>query len=109
MPRRIEQIQPIVLTGLAGITHRYRMRFDCDPPLSFKVHRVKKLVLSLAILDRACALQQPIRQSCLAVIDVRDDAKIARQLNGHGSATIESGCARSIAIPTLFVPFTLFS
>jgi hypothetical protein len=43
------------------------------------------------------------------VIDMRDDAKITRQLNRHGSATIESGCARSIAIPTLFVPFTLFS
>jgi hypothetical protein len=85
------------------------MRLDCDPPLSFKVHRVKKLVLPFAILDRAGPLQQPVGQRRFAVIDVRDDAKIARQLNGHGSATIESGCAWSIAMPTLFVPFPLFS
>jgi hypothetical protein len=64
------------------------MRFDCDPPLPFKVHRIKKLVLPLAILDRASALQQPVGQGRFAVIDVRDDAKISRQLNGHESATM---------------------
>ena len=109
MPRRIDQIQPIGLTRLACVTHRHRMRLDRDPPLAFQIHRIKKLVLPLALLDRAGALQQPVGQRRFAVIDMRDDAKIARQLNGHGSATIESGCARSIAIPTLFVPFTLFS
>src|SRR6185503_11101425 len=88
VPRRIEQIQPIGLTRLAFVTHRYRMRFDCDPPLPFKVHRIKKLVLPLTILDRASALQQPVGQGRFAVIDVRNDAKIPRQLKGHESATI---------------------
>ena len=107
MPRRIEQIQPIGLTRLACVTHRHRMRLNCDPPLPFQVHRIKKLVLPLALLDRAGALQQPVRQRRFAVIDVRDDAKIARQLNGHGSATIESGCARSIAMPDAICPVHL--
>ena len=66
------------------------MRFDCDPPLPFKVHRIKKLVLSLAVLDRTCAFQQPVGQRRFPVIDVRDDAKIPRQLNSHGSATIQA-------------------
>src|SRR5262249_6072925 len=88
VPRRIEQIQPIGLTRLACVTHRHWMRFDCDAPLPFKVHRIKKLVLPLAILDRASALQQPVGKGRFAVIDVRDDAKIARQLNGHKSATM---------------------
>ncbi len=88
VPRGIEQIQPIGLTRLACVTHRHRMRLNCDPPLPLQVHRIKKLVLPLALLDRASALQQPVRQGRLAMIDVRDDAKIACQLNGHGSATI---------------------
>ena len=66
------------------------MRFDRDPALPLQVHRIKKLVLPLPLLDRARALKQPVRQRRLAVIDVRDDAKIARQLNGHESATIRA-------------------
>src|SRR5437762_8389762 len=84
------------------------MRFDRDPSLTLQLHRIKKLVLPLALLNRPRALQQPVRQGRLAVIDMRDDAKIARQLNGHGSATIESGCARSIALATQFVPLSTF-
>src|SRR5205814_4236004 len=95
-------------TRLARVTHRHRMRLNCDPPLPLQVHRIKKLVLSLALLNRPRTLQQPVRQGRLAVIDMRDDAKIARHLNGHGSATIESGCARSIAMPTQFVPLPTF-
>jgi len=41
-------------------------------------------------VDRARALEQSIGQSRLAVIDVRDDAKIPRQLNRHGSATMRA-------------------
>ena len=88
VPRSIEQVQLIALAGFARVTHRHRMRFDRDPALPFQVHRIKKLVLPLALLDRACALEQPVRQRRLAVIDVRDDAKIARQLNGHESGTM---------------------
>ena len=64
------------------------MRLDRDPALAFQIHRIEQLILLLALLDRAGALEQPIRQRRLAVIDVRDDAKIARQLDRHGSATI---------------------
>ena len=65
------------------------MRFDRDPALPFQIHRIKELILPLALLDRARALKQPVRQSRLAVIDVRDDAKIARQLNAHGNGHYE--------------------
>ena len=64
------------------------MRFDRDPTLPLQIHRIKKLVLLFALLDRARALEQPVRQRRLAVIDVRDDAKIARQLNRHESGTM---------------------
>ena len=34
-------------------------------------------------MDRARALKQPVRQCRFAVIDVRDDAEVARELNRH--------------------------
>jgi rhodanese-related sulfurtransferase len=41
-------------------------------------------------MDRTRALEQSIRQRCLAVIDVRDDAEVARELNPHESATMRA-------------------
>jgi hypothetical protein len=61
------------------------------------------LVLPLAILDRAGALQQPVGQRRFAVIDVRDDAEIARQLNGHESATMRVR-QRAVNSPALVIP-----
>ena len=62
------------------------MRFDRDSALPFQVHRIEQLILLFALVDRARALKQPIRQRRFAVIDVRDDAEIARELNCHESA-----------------------
>ena len=39
-------------------------------------------------MDRAGALKQPVRQRRFAVIDMRDDAEVARKLNRHESATM---------------------
>ena len=64
------------------------MRLDRDPALAFQVHRIEQLILLLALMDRAGALEQSIRQRRLAVIDVRDDAEIARELDAHESATM---------------------
>ena len=83
MPRRIEQIQPVFFARLCGVLHRYRVRFDRDPAFAFQVHGIKQLILFLALMDGAGALEQPIRQGCLSVIDVRDDAEIARVLDSH--------------------------
>src|SRR5260370_42484168 len=49
-------------------------------------------------MNGAGAFEQPIRQGRLAVVDVRDDAKIARQLNCHGSRTMRARlCAVNLA------------
>ena len=61
------------------------MRFDRDPALPLQVHRIKKLVLPIPLVDCAGALEQSVRQRRFAVIDVRDDAEVARKLNFHGS------------------------
>ena len=90
MPRRIEQIQPIFFSRFARVTHRHRMRLDRDPALALEVHRIEQLVLLVALVNRARALEQSIRQRGLAVIDMRDDAKIARQLDCHESRTMRA-------------------
>ena len=41
-------------------------------------------------MDRACRLEQSIRQRGFAVIDVRDDAEIARQFDSHESRTMRA-------------------
>ena len=88
MSRGVKQVKPIHLARFTRVTHRHRMRFDCDSPLALQVHRIEQLVLLLAFVDRTGALEQSIGQCRLAVIDVRDDTKITRQLNGHESRTM---------------------
>jgi hypothetical protein len=45
-------------------------------------------------MDGAGALKQPIRQSRLSVIDVRDDAEIARMLDTHEARNYAGACRR---------------
>src|SRR5437899_6196748 len=88
MARSVEQVQSIALAGFARVTHRHWMRLDCDSPLPFQVHGIKKLILLFPLMDRARALKQPIRQRRFAVIDVRDDEEVTRELNCYKSATM---------------------
>ncbi len=89
--RRVEQVQSISLPILRPIFHRHRMRLDRDSALALQVHRIEQLVLLVALVDRARRLEQSIRQRRLAVIDVRDDAEIARQFDCHESGTMLVG------------------
>ena len=66
------------------------MRLDRDPALPLEIHRIEQLVLLVPFMNRARALEQPIRQRRLAVIDVRDDAEITRQLDCHESRTMRA-------------------
>src|SRR2546425_392232 len=44
---------------------------------------VEQLILRVSIRDRSGRLQKPIRERRLPVIDVGDDAEIARAFDGH--------------------------
>src|SRR5688572_2265980 len=59
------------------------MRFDRDPALAFQVHRIEQLILFIAGLDCPGAIEQSIRKRRLSVIDMRDDAEIAGQIDRH--------------------------
>src|ERR1041384_2911808 len=67
------------------------MRFDRDAALALEVHRIEKLVLLIALVNRSRCLEQSVRQRRFAVIDVRDDAEVARQFDSHESRTMRVG------------------
>src|SRR5205085_3088986 len=49
----------------------------------FQVHRIEQLILLVALVDRAGAIEQSIGERGLAVIDMRDDAEVSGQLDRH--------------------------
>ena len=65
------------------VFHGDRVGFDRDPALALEVHGVEELFLRLALLDRFRGLQQTVGERGLAVVDVGDDAEVARVLYGH--------------------------
>ena len=83
VPRRIEQVKPVFFSRPRGVTHRDRVRLDRDPALALEIHRIEQLILLVALVDRAGAVEQSIRERGLAVIDMRDDAEIPGQLDRH--------------------------
>jgi hypothetical protein len=83
MPGRIEQVESILFACLARVTHRDWMRFDRNSALALEVHRIEKLILFVALMDRSRALEQSIRERRLPVIDMRDDAEVSGHLDRH--------------------------
>ncbi len=79
MARRINQVQLIARPIAARVEHAHGLGLDGDPFLALQVHPVEDLLLHLARINRARALQQAIRQGGLAVVNVGDDAKVAYQ------------------------------
>src|SRR5438105_14709768 len=59
------------------------MRLDGNAALTFEVHRIEKLVLFIALVNRARCLEQSIGERRLPMIDMRDDAEVSGQLDRH--------------------------
>jgi len=53
------------------------MCLDRDPALPLEIHRVEDLRFHLARLQRPGQLEEAVGQRRLAVVDVRDDRKVA--------------------------------
>ena len=81
-------------------SQRRGLRLDRDAALALEVHRVEHLRLHLAVGQAAAALDQAIGERRLAVVDVRDDGKIADVLHASGaerSAWGISGANRGVS------------
>ena len=60
---------------------RDALRLDGDAALALELHGVEHLGLHLAGFEAAAELDEAVGQRGLAVIDVRDDRKVADQLH----------------------------
>jgi hypothetical protein len=66
-----------------SVFHGNRVGFDCNATLALEVHGIEELLLGLALLDRSRYLQKAVGESRFTVVDVGDDAKVARVFYSH--------------------------
>ena len=76
-PGRVDQVELVVDAVRGGVAHPDGVQLDRDAALALQVHGVEDLLAHLALVERAGGLDEPVRQSGLAVVDVGDDAEIA--------------------------------
>src|SRR5437660_12263635 len=84
MPRRVDQVQGVLLAVPRRVVQADGVRFDGDAALALEVHRVEHLRFHLAGLEGAGDLEKAIGQRRLAVVDMGDDGEIPDVLRIHG-------------------------
>ena len=77
----VDQVQVVDLPILGFVLEGRGLRLDGDAALFLDVHRVEHLLAHLAVRQTAAAGNDPIGQGGLAVVDVRDDRKIANVMH----------------------------
>ncbi len=76
MPRRVHQIQDIILAIGGGVVQPHCLRLDGDPALALNIHIVENLLGHLALAKTAANLNQPVGDGRLAMVDMRDNREI---------------------------------
>jgi hypothetical protein len=76
MARGIYKVQVVDLTVACLVGQGCGLRFDGDTALTLNVHRIKDLLLHLAIGQAAAQVDDTVGQCGLAMIDVSDDGEI---------------------------------
>jgi hypothetical protein len=84
MAGRVDEVEDVGLAVLRLVGQPDGLRLDGDAALALDFHRVEHLLLHLAQLQPARALDQPVGQGRLAVVDMRDDGEIADVIEGRG-------------------------
>lgn len=77
----IDQVEGVYLTISGGVLETHCIGLDGDPTLPLDVHRVEQLLTHITLGDSACVFEQPIGKRRLAVVDMRDDRKVADMLH----------------------------
>ena len=90
--RRVDQVQDIILSVFGPVVQPHGMRFDGDAPFPFQIHRVQDLVGHFALCQCSGPFQKAVGQGRFAVVDMRDDGKIANMalIVQHYSSSIHS-------------------
>ncbi len=93
---RVDQVQDVLAARRRGVVEPDRVRLDGDAALALEIHRVEDLRFHLARLQRPGQLEEAIGERGFAVIDVRDDGKIANLLRVQdlpGPIALRPGCS----------------
>jgi hypothetical protein len=69
--------------------HSYGVELDGDAALALQVQGIQDLVLHFALVERTGGLDQAVSQRALAVIYVRDDAKVTNMFQFHFGTPLE--------------------
>src|SRR5205814_3498313 len=77
MPRRIDQIELVLLAIAANVSHSHGIELDRDAALALEIQRVENLRFHLALLQHAGGFDQAVGERRLPVIDVRDNTEVA--------------------------------
>jgi hypothetical protein len=83
--RRVDQVQHVVQT-LVVVKHSTCLSLDCDASLSLYVESIQTLSISTFFYDTS-DFQQAVAQRTLSMIDVGDNAEVAKALYRDGSYT----------------------
>jgi len=75
--RRIDEVEQVALAAGRHVFQRRGLRLDGDAALALERHRIEHLLGHLALRKAAAALNDPIGERRLAVVDVSDDGKVA--------------------------------
>ena len=77
MPRRVDQIQNILVSILRLVYRADCLRLDCNAPLALQIHVVKNLVLHLTAGQKPCLFYNSVCKRGFAVINVCHNAEIS--------------------------------
>ena len=80
---RVDQVEDVVEAVLRLVGETHRARLDGDAALALEVHVVEELRRHLALRDRAGALEEPVGERRLPVIDVGDDREVSDAAGVH--------------------------
>ena len=103
----VDQVELVSLAILRGIHHADGVGFDGDAALALEVHGVENLLLHFAHGERAGQLQQAVGERGFAVIDVRDDRKIADEGGFHEDSIDSSRRFRRRSVTWQLLPDVL--
>src|SRR6476620_11396396 len=86
MPRRVHQIEDVILAVFGVIIQPDGLRLAGDAALALDIHRIEHLFLArhFAIGQPARHLDQAVGQRRFAMVDMGDDGEIADVGNGDG-------------------------
>ncbi len=76
MPRRVDEVERVILTVLRMIGKADGAGFDGDAVLTLKIHIIKNLFCHISAVHRPAKLNKAVRQSRFSVIYMGDDGKI---------------------------------